>query len=186
MKKRTLSEYLKDTPRAVLNLGCGQTNIVEFFGMDIVDADGVDMVANAEDKFPIKNDTFSVVYARDILEHIIPQKNIHVMEEIYRILKPGGYLEFLVPSTDGNNTAAFQDPTHYSFWNEMKFRYFYNDKADGSFRHVHDVNCHFLPTKIETFFNEWNLTYVKGILQKPEDAPLEKHNLRFGSKINKD
>ncbi len=168
MKKRSLEEYLREYPKSVLNLGCGRTNKEDYFGLDIENYDGVDMVADAEERLPIPDDTFLVAYARDFLEHTIQKKNIHIMEEIYRVLKPGGVFEFVVPSTDGNNIAAFQDPTHYSFWNQMKFHYFFADDVEGSFRGIYNINCHFDPKRLETYFNEWNITYVRGILQKKE------------------
>ena len=168
MRKRTLKEYLIGCKTPVLNLGCGRMNQKEFFGLDIEDYDGVDVVANAEETLPFPDNTFEAVVAQDVLEHLIPQKSIHIMEEIYRVLRPKGVFEFLVPSTDGNNIAAFQDPTHYSYWNQMKFRYFLSDTVEGSFRGLYDCNCHFMPVKLETFFNQWNITYVRGILQKPE------------------
>ena len=158
--------YLFQHKNAILNIGCGKTNSSEFFGIDIVDGDNVDLVADIEQRLPFEDNTFDIVFARDILEHVVPQKNIFVMEEIYRVLKPKGLLEFLVPSTDGNNMAAFQDPTHYSFWNQMKFMYFCSDEVQGSFRNLYDINCHFFPNRLETFFNEWNVTYVRGILSK--------------------
>ena len=172
MKKRTLNRYLLESEskskKSVLNLGCGRTNLEEYFGLDIEDYDGVDMIANAEEVIPIPDNSFDVVFLQDFLEHLIPQKSIHIMEEIYRIVKPGGHFQFTVPSTDGNNTAAFQDPTHYSFWNEMKFRYFMSDSVKISFRGIYDINCHFEPLKLETYFNEWNITYVRGLFKKPE------------------
>jgi hypothetical protein len=44
------------------------------------------------------------------------------MNEIWRILKPGGIVDISVPSTDGR--GAFQDPTHVSFWNINSFMYY--------------------------------------------------------------
>lgn len=168
MKKRTLEEYLSNHEKSILNLGCGKTNSEDAFGLDIVDNVGVDIVANAEEVFPFEDNTFNHVYARDVLEHVHMVKRIHIMEQIYRVLKPGGILEFLVPSTDWNNAGAFQDPTHYSFWCELSFRYYYSDQVQGSFRSLYDINCHFIPLDIRTFNNDWNITYVGGYLQKPE------------------
>lgn len=66
------------------------------------------------------------IYAKDVFEHIDNEKfrgnrgKIWVLNEAYRVLKPDGILEFLVPAvslTDGRvNPGAFADPTHVSFW----------------------------------------------------------------------
>jgi len=41
------------------------------------------------------------------------------MEEIWRVMKPGGRLDLLVQSTEG--LGAFSDPMAVTFWNEMTF-----------------------------------------------------------------
>jgi hypothetical protein len=45
-----------------------------------------------------------------------------MMNEIYRVLVPGGWLISMTPSTDGR--GAFQDPTHCSYWNSNSFWYY--------------------------------------------------------------
>jgi hypothetical protein len=44
------------------------------------------------------------------------------MNELWRVLGPGGTAEIAVPTTDG--PGAFQDPTHVSFWNRRSFLYY--------------------------------------------------------------
>ena len=163
---RSLETYLEHFPKSVLNLGCGRGNPLDCYGLDIMELDGVDLVADVNNGIPLPDNTFSKVIANDFLEHIKQENNIKLMEEIYRVLKPGGVLEFIVPSTDGNNTAAFQDPTHFSFWNQMKFNYFLKDEHGKGFRSLYNIQCWFVPETIETYWNEWNITYVKGTLLK--------------------
>lgn len=53
------------------------------------------LVADAH-KLPFKNNTFKAVVALEVLEHVFdPEK---VLSEIKRVLVPGGYAIFLVPS----------------------------------------------------------------------------------------
>jgi predicted SAM-dependent methyltransferase len=141
-------------------------NQPETFGIDIQDLPGVDLVADLNEKFPIPDNTFDFAIAKDFLEHIDQKKCIQMMEEIYRILKPGGHLIFDVPSTDGNNMGAFQDPTHVSFWNQNKFWYFLDEKYGKGFRTLYNIRCWFIPRELQTYYNEWNITYVRGILEK--------------------
>ena len=49
----------------------------------------------SEDSIPIKNESFDVVVALDILEHIEDDKK--TMQEIYRILKPSGTVIISTP-----------------------------------------------------------------------------------------
>jgi SAM-dependent methyltransferase len=77
------------------------------------------------------------IQAFDFLEHIDNNKRIHIMSEIWRILKPDGIFTSFTPSTDGR--GAFQDPTHYSFWNENSFMYYSWDAA----RSLYDIKPKF-------------------------------------------
>jgi len=116
---RELQDYLKKYPYTIANLGCGRSNPDISFGIDIQEMNGVDFVADLNESIPLPSDTFDEVRAQDFLEHIDQKKCINLMEEIYRILKPGGKLVFEVPSTDGNNMGGFSRP-HSRFFLESK------------------------------------------------------------------
>ncbi len=81
-------------------------------------------------KWPFPDNSIGCIRAHDILEHL--KDPIHIMNEIYRVLVPGGWLLSATPSTDGR--GAFQDPTHISFWNENSFWY-YTDKNYSKYLH---------------------------------------------------
>ena len=161
-----LEHYLETHDKKVLNLGCGKTCPVEHFGIDIADAAGVDLVADLNEGIPVPDNSFDLVVAVDFLEHTLPQKNIMIMEEIYRVLKVDGEFYTVVPSTDGNNTGAFQDPTHFSYWNKIKFFYFLDDEFGNRFRSLYNIQCWFQPKVLETYYNEYDVTYVRAILKK--------------------
>lgn len=162
-----LNKYLQSHNPKILNLGCGKTCPPEDFGIDIQDAEGVDLVCDLTKGIPVDDNVFDVVTARDFLEHIPQGKpNVKIMEEIYRVLKPGGRFETLVPSTSGHNIGAFQDPYHVSFWNKTKFFYFLDDRFGHWFRSLYNIKCWFEPLVLETFDNEYDVTYVRAVLKK--------------------
>ena len=103
-----------------IDLGCGTHKAEGFIGVDLVAADGVDVIANLNGHFPFPDNSVDFIKAHDIIEHL-PDR-IHTMNEIWRILKPDGIVDISVPSTDGR--GAFQDPTHVSFWNINSFMYY--------------------------------------------------------------
>ena len=103
-----------------IDLGCGTHKAEGFIGVDVVAADGVDVIANLNGYFPFPDNSVDFIKAHDIIEHL-PDR-IHTMNEIWRILKPDGIVDISVPSTDGR--GAFQDPTHVSFWNINSFMYY--------------------------------------------------------------
>lgn len=70
--------------------------------------------------WPWPDNSTEFIFARDIFEHL-PDK-IHTMNEAWRVLRNGGRLELLVPTTDGR--GAFQDPTHVSYWTPNDLTYY--------------------------------------------------------------
>lgn len=138
MVKKVKEEIKKefDEPKR-LNLGSGYRKINGWINLDIRPECEPDIVCNVEEGLPFEDNSISEIRCWDFLEHIHIGKTIFVMEEIYRVLKPEGRLEFFVPSTDGR--GAFQDPTHVSFWNRNSFFYF----SDDAHRNLYNIKAKF-------------------------------------------
>lgn len=110
-----------------------------------IDLDDADLVHDVTQGLPFKDSSVGVLRAYDFLEHIPPAHVVPLMNEIYRVLAPGGWLLSRTPSTDGR--GAFQDPTHVSFWNENSFWYYTNrDLA----KYVPSIKCRFQATRLWT------------------------------------
>ena len=115
-----------------LDLGCGETprnpfQATELFGVDRRKDLGI-RIKQADlsiDPIPFEDNTFQYCTAFDFLEHI-PKiswpngkaKNsfFEVMNEIYRVLKPGGLFMHSTPAFPSKE--AFQDPTHVNIITE--------------------------------------------------------------------
>ncbi len=98
------------------------------------------------------------IYAKDVFEHIDNESfpgnkgKIWVLNESYRVLKPGGILEFLVPCVHMRdmtmNPGAFADPTHVSFWT-YDDRYYFTEKWNnqqgerGRLGPAYGITCRF-------------------------------------------
>jgi len=164
-----LKDYLETNKTAVLNLGCGRICPPSHFGIDAEDHDGVDMVCDLTNGIPIDDNTFDTVWAKDFLEHI-PQGEpcIKMMEEIYRVLKPGGSLHLDVPSTDGGGIGAFGHPQHVSWWSKTTIKYYLDDEYTGGWRASIGAKCHFIPISILTYWNDHNMPYVDAELKKKD------------------
>ena len=102
-----------------LNLGCCDAILPGFVNVDLVPAPGVEP-ADLRVPWPWPDSSVEYIRAWDIIEHL-PDK-ILTMNEMYRVLTPGGRTEIAVPTTEGS--GAWQDPTHVSFWNRRSFIYF--------------------------------------------------------------
>lgn len=127
-----------------LDMGCGNYprnpyGQSELYGIDMGEyvADANIKRANlATDKIPFDDNFFDSVSAFDVLEHIPRQAIdfsksqtrfpfIELMQEIWRVSKPGGRLYALTPAYPA--PEAFQDPTHVNFITEMTHTYFCGD-----------------------------------------------------------
>lgn len=116
--------YMQQKNNLKLELGCGQNVSEGFIGVDLVEGENVDIVHDLNVfPWPFEDDSVIHIRAYHIFEHL--KDTIRVMNECYRILKPGGILELEVPTTDGH--GAFSDPTHVSFWNQDTLNYFCSD-----------------------------------------------------------
>jgi O-antigen biosynthesis protein len=124
-------------------------------------------------RWPLPDNSVGVLRASDALEHL--RDPVHVMNEAYRVLAPGGFFLTHTPSTDGR--GAFCDPTHVSFWNQLSFRY-YTDPNYARF--IPRFAGRFqLSRPVRTFFpdawhEEQRLPYVEAHLLalKPGYAPM--------------
>jgi len=101
-----------------LNLGCSDDIRPGWVNVDCCLP--ADQIVDLDKQWPWKDSSVDAILAHDVIEHLVDR--IHTMNELWRVLKPGGTVEIKVPTTDG--TGAFQDPTHVSYWNRRSFLYY--------------------------------------------------------------
>ena len=131
-----------------LDLGCGDKprnpyQARELYGVDIRDGLGqAGAVIRGADLFrepiPFDDNHFDTVSAYDFLEHVprtaITEHGtrfpfIEVMNEIWRVLKPGGLFYASTPAYP--HAAAFQDPTHVNIITRQTHTYFTRPALTG-------------------------------------------------------
>lgn len=130
-------------PGAFLNLGCGHdirpvdagwTNLDGF--VDHKDVLRWDVLKTP---WPLNDDAFDAVCASHVLEHIPTRFRLRdgverdilfdVMEEIHRVLKPGGILHLRTPWA--GSRQDFAHPQHYRHWRPEWFGTFHPDGAEN-------------------------------------------------------
>ena len=121
-----------------------------------------DIVHDLEQGIPLPDNSCGVVRAHDALEHI--KNSQFLMNEIHRVLAPGGILLSMTPSTDGR--GAFQDPTHISFWNQNSFWYYTREQQA---KYINQKNL-FWESRLYTGYpSDWhkqnNIPYVYARLE---------------------
>jgi glycosyltransferase involved in cell wall biosynthesis len=96
-------------------------------------------------RWPLEDDSVGVIRAEDVLQQLVDP--VHVMNEAYRVLAPGGFFLIRVPSTDGR--GAFQNPLNVSFWNEHSFWYYTRSSHS---RQLPGYSGRFQVARLRTFF----------------------------------
>lgn len=80
-----------------LHLGCGKRFIPGFIHVDLVRFDHVDYLSSIDRLDIFQSETVDLIYNCHVLEHFHREKVNSVLEEWYRVLKPGGILRTAVP-----------------------------------------------------------------------------------------
>jgi len=124
-----------------LDLGCGVKPRNPFdakssFGLDVRDdlAMGIKSADLVLGPIPFDDQSFDFVTAYDFLEHIprviyLPERRlpfVNLMNEIYRVLKPGGI--FLSSTPIYPYGAVFRDPTHINILTDETFSLYFDDQ----------------------------------------------------------
>lgn len=103
-----------------LNLGCGHDIREGWINLDISPIEGVDVVHDINNlPLPFDNESMDYILCQDIFEHI---EYIPLLEELHRILKPGGIVEIRVPHF--SSRFNFIDPTHKKMFSIQTFDFF--------------------------------------------------------------
>jgi len=72
-------------------------DVFDYIPLDINPLSGADVIADAG-HLPFKDESFEAVFASHVLEHLSPRIYGNVIEEWYRVLKPGGEMYIFVPN----------------------------------------------------------------------------------------
>ena len=147
-------------PLQSLDLGCGSKPNDLFktghaFGVDVRNPDNRAEIKLSDlfiDPIPHQSNSFDYITAFDFIEHV-PRLVylerecrfcfVELMNEIHRVLKPGGIFASLTPAFP--NQEAFQDPTHVNIITERTFPKYFCKPHDwaamygftGSFSLIH-------------------------------------------------
>ena len=160
-----------------LNLGCCSDIKPGWINVDRVKLPGVDVVMDLAEPWQFADSKVDEIYAADIFEHIgdcdhtdtrscaqcdpsPPNRRhwsgrIHVMNESWRVLKPGGILCMECPDA-ARGSGQWQDPTHVSPWTPNGLQYFENGSpAHRLFAPVYGITARFnvLAVKERNYFD---------------------------------
>ena len=106
----------------VLDLGCGEQKKIPWsVGLDRVATPAADVVQDLETyPWPFPDDTFDLVIASHILEHIADL--VRLCDELHRVCKPGALVRIATPHF--SSPDAWADPTHRRAFGFRTFEFF--------------------------------------------------------------
>ncbi len=161
-----------------LDLGCGDKprnpfNADELYGVDVLGNLGanIKMADMVTEPIPFEDESFEFVSAYDFLGRVPrviyhPKRRnpfVEFMNEVYRVLKPGGL--FLSSTPAYPHVEAFQDPTHVNIMTDQTLTAYFDDKTRAAtmygFRGAFRIVTH-----------EWRGPHIFAIMQKVHVEPV--------------
>ena len=161
--------------KSKIDLGCGQNKKDGYFGIDVADVEGVDLVHDLTVyPWPIDDNSVDKIHCSHYMEHIphvdvkgiIKQSNsfaefkeklieskdgfITFVNELYRILKIDGVATVIIPHY--MSIRAFGDPTHTRYIGDFSFYYLNKEWRDSNELSHYGINCDF-DMKLQYFVN---------------------------------
>lgn len=95
----------------IIDLGCGNAKRTDAIGLDNVLLPGVDVVHDLLDfPYPFDDESADEIHLSHVIEHFSLPDIGRILQEAYRLLKPGKMLYVRVPHV--YSVAAWADPTH--------------------------------------------------------------------------
>jgi len=141
----------------LLDVGCGNKPTTKdgfiTIGLDFKTMTKAAVVGNIEHQLPFASNVFDEIYCYNILEHV--HNIIQLLEELYRVGKPGAIIKILSPHFGGMD--AHQDITHVRGFGSRAFYPFIGKNPELS----HYEKCQFKQLKRKIIF--WQITELGNV-----------------------
>lgn len=121
------------TAKVVIDLGCGQNKVAGAIGLDNATLPGVDVVHDLLDvPYPFADNCIDEIYLRHAIEHFALPDIRKVLNEVHRILHPGGVVHIHVPHVF--SVAAWADVTHRTSFTFISGEFFDASSAKAYYK----------------------------------------------------
>lgn len=150
-----------------LDFGCGPNKRQDFKGVDCVAFPGVDFVLNiATDPWPWKDDSVEEAHASHFLEHLTAPERMRFMNELYRVLKPGGKCTIIVPHWA--SCRAYGDLTHE--WPPVSEFFWFYLKRDWRMAQAPHTDAKHMTGGLDCNFDvTWGYSFEPGVAARNQE-----------------
>ena len=172
-RAQRLKEVKKVEPLK-LDLGCGKTPREGFTGVDIRDF-GQPITADLRQTWPWPDSSVSEAHCSHFLEHLTGPERVHFVNELWRVLIPGGKCQLITPHW--NSARAYGDVTHQ--WPPVaEFWFYYLSKSWRAVNAPHNDGylCDFVAT--------WGYSVHPSLLSR--NTEYQMHALNFWKEAAQD
>src|ERR1700748_2091447 len=84
-------------PLLKLTLGAGKSRMEGYLSVDSIPFEGLDVVTDLRNKWPWEDNSVSDIHMSHVLEHFNGEERVHIFNEMYRVLTPGGKAYIITP-----------------------------------------------------------------------------------------
>lgn len=123
-------------------------------------------VGDCTDLSRFEADSFDVVFASNLLEHLDRASSDRLLSEAMRVLRPGGRIILLQPNFRLNPKRYFDDYTHVSIFTDQSL----HDYLEASGFEIEDMFARFLPLTLKS--RGANLTFLVPLYLRSPIRPL--------------
>lgn len=169
--KNRRAEFVRQTRgKVVLDIGCGFRKLPGAIGVE-VRQQALDSAPSETDvqhdllnfPYPFPDNFADAIHCSHVMEHLPPTDK--VMEEFYRLLKPGGLLFIECPHYTW--CEAYRHWQHCHFFSAASFDYFHETNKV--------YNCRFRKTGQEIYFDDFSYVVGAGWIGKFFPRLYERH-----------
>lgn len=121
MKAKKQLKTVEAKPLLKLDFGCGKNPRAGFEGVDIRDFGQAHKVNLGLVRWPWDDNSVEEAHASHLVEHFSASERVHFVNELHRVLIPGGKCTIIVPHWASNR--AYGDLTHQ--WPPVSEMWFY-------------------------------------------------------------
>jgi SAM-dependent methyltransferase len=104
-----------------LNLGCGHHVLPDWLNVDLEGGRGGRTFMNALKPYPLPDDALDAVLCEHLIEHLPAEGGRFLLNEAFRVLKPGGAIRVITPDLEGLARMCVNGPPSAAEQTYLKF-----------------------------------------------------------------